>query len=120
MLKQLIITSTLLIASSGLASAQTTAIVGATLIDGTGGGTRHSADERGIFVIDPVNEFMEQNSFQRDLSFHRKFRHLSPPVEHFDRRGCLPHSQAVTNGQRLSSERNRFERGKECGLGEMR
>ncbi|MFY9957685.1 hypothetical protein [Bradyrhizobium sp.] len=90
------------------------------LIAGTGGGTRDRADERGIFVIDPVNQFMQQNPFQRDLSFHGKFRHLSLPVEHFDRRDCLPHSQAVTNDQRLTSERSRFERRKECGLGETR
>jgi hypothetical protein len=37
------------------------------VIDGTRSGTRHGADEGRKFVIDPVDQLMQQNAFHRDF-----------------------------------------------------
>ena len=39
------------------------------VIDRTCGGPRHGADERRKFVVDPVDQLVEQNVFQVDFPF---------------------------------------------------
>jgi hypothetical protein len=45
------------------------------VIDGTRSGPRHGADERGKFVIDPVDQLVQQNAFQVDFPFQGNLRH---------------------------------------------
>jgi hypothetical protein len=50
------------------------------VIDGTRSGPRHGADERGKFVIDPVDQLVQQNAFQV-FPFSRLPPSWSPPVQ---------------------------------------
>jgi hypothetical protein len=45
------------------------------VIDGTCSGPRHGADERGKFVVDPVDQLVQQNAFKGDFPFQGSLRH---------------------------------------------
>jgi hypothetical protein len=55
------------------------------VIDGTRSGTRHGADEGRKFVVDPVDQLVQQNAFYRDSWCEGETPSLNAPIQHFDR-----------------------------------
>jgi hypothetical protein len=45
------------------------------MIGGTCSGPGHGADERRKFVVDPVDQLVQQNAFKRDFLFRGSLRH---------------------------------------------
>jgi hypothetical protein len=54
------------------------------VIDGTRSGTRHGANEGTKFVLDPVDELVQQNAFYRDSWCEGEPPSLNAPIQHFD------------------------------------
>jgi hypothetical protein len=55
------------------------------VIDGTRSGTRHGADEGRKFVVDPMDQLVQQNAFYRDPWCEGETPSLNAPIQHFDR-----------------------------------
>jgi hypothetical protein len=59
------------------------------VIDGTRCGPRYGADERGIFVVDPVDQLVQHNAFKGDFRL-RLFEIY--PNRHHPRRRVIQYS----------------------------
>ena len=64
------------------------------VIDGTGSGTRHGADEGRKFVVDPVDQLVQQNALYRNSWCEGETPSLNAPVQHFD------HPRALSEANR--------------------
>jgi hypothetical protein len=66
------------------------------VIAGTRSGTRHGADEERKFVVDPVDQLVQQNAFYRDSWCEGETPSLNAPIQHFDRlRAVFPNLSRI-------------------------